>query len=326
MQTFRSGWVAALGLLTIIGVGSTAVQPVAVAQEMQPADEVVFDEEVYGYLANWHVSVNALILDRSTPGGGATITSNPGGVPYASGSDFDFGLNGGVDFAITRRLESGSSLQVRYFGIDSIATNSFVTPGNFIGGGFTGPGGTAILGRYLTSLDNLEINYRRPWTERTTLLAGFRWIELKDELTYRIGPTARGDYSYINHMYGGQIGFDYLVLDGDGPWEINAIGKAGVFANVADGGVLFSAGVPLSSYQTSDTRAAFVGELGVNATYHVTEQFAVRVGYELLFLSNLGLASDNAADSLTNPTLLAANVYSGDVFYHGFTAGIEYAW
>ncbi|WP_425617922.1 hypothetical protein NA78x_001612 [Anatilimnocola sp. NA78] len=335
MGLLRSVWTAALWLGLGAGAVSPAMESSAIAQEIEPTNQVYLPEEAPGCgcdlgldccLPDWHVSANAIFLGRSTPGGGAIVATNPALVPISSSGDFDFGWNGGIDLALTRRLANGDSLQVRFFGIDSIATTALVSPSSFIGAGFTGPGGTAISGRYVTSLDNTEINWRRACSERLTWLAGFRWIELKDEMNYRIGPVARSEYEYNNHMYGGQLGLDYLVIDGSGPWQINAIGKAGIFANIADGGIAEFGPGPIGGFRTTETRAAFVGELGVTASYHVTEQFAFRMGYELLFLGNLGLASDNAAASISNPSLLAANVYTGDLFYHGVTAGIEYVW
>jgi hypothetical protein len=335
MRMLLSGWTAALWL--VVGAATLALGQTELPQVADPTTEVFFTEGMADCnsgcdvnpeccLANWHVSASVVILDRSSPGGGTTFAFNPGLAPMASSRDFDFGWNAGLDLALTRRLANGNSLQFRYFGIDSSAANTFVTPGNFIGGGFIGPGGTTIAGRYATSLDSTEFNWRHVWTERVTWLAGFRWIELKDDLNYNVGPVARGQYEYNNHMYGGQIGLDCLVIDGAGPWEINAIGKVGLFANVADGGIFSYSPAPIGGFQTTETLTSFVGELGITGTYHVTEQFAIRAGYELLFLGNLGLGSDAAAASLTNPALLAANVYSGDLFYHGVTVGVEYAW
>jgi hypothetical protein len=334
MGYFRSGWTA---LWLIVGASAVLLAKPAHGQEMEPTTQAFPADEVSDSdcgcnldpeccLANWHVSADAIFLGRSTPGGGAIFATNPGLAPMASGSDFDFGWDAGIDFAVTRRLANGNSLQVRFFTLDSVANDTFVTPGNFIGGGFTGPGGTTIVGRYVTSLDNNEINWRHVWSERITWLVGFRWIELQDDLMYRIGPVARGEYNYRNHMYGGQVGLDWLVLEGCGPWEVNAIGKLGLFGNFTEGGIYEFGPGPIGTFNTTESGTSFVAELGITGTYHVTEQCGLRIGYEFLFLNNLGLASDAASTSITNPSLLAANVYRGDVFYHGLTAGVEYAW
>ena len=56
-------------------------------------------------------------------------------------------------------------------------------------------------------LDSTEINLRRPVNDRLSLLGGFRWVELKDEMFYKLnGNVATGDYEYNNRLYGGQLG------------------------------------------------------------------------------------------------------------------------
>ena len=69
--------------------------------------------------------------------------------------------------------------------IDFTASTSVTAPSSFIGTGFTGPGGTLLTGRYLTMLDSAEINLRHQHNDRLDLLAGFRWIQLQDQLTHQ---------------------------------------------------------------------------------------------------------------------------------------------
>ena len=70
---------------------------------------------------------------------------------------------------------------------------------------------------------------------------------------------------------------------------------------------------------------AFVGEIGATTAYQVTRHFAVRGGYQLLWLGDVALAGDAASRSLLNPSLLRTNNYS-DLFYQGATTGIDFAW
>ncbi len=83
---------------------------------------------------------------------------------------------------------------MRYFNSYGSASTQFVTPGGFIGAGFTGPGGTRFIGSDLTKLDSTEINWRHQRWNRLALLAGFRWIELRDGVSYNIGNVAASQY------------------------------------------------------------------------------------------------------------------------------------
>jgi hypothetical protein len=277
---------------------------------------------------NWYVSAGVVVLNRSTPSAGTIVAANPAGTEFSGGDDFDFGWDVGVDFTVARRLRNGDILEVRYLGIDSDADLEFVTPGNFIGAGFTGPTGTSFVGDYMTQLDSTEINWRRPWSDRLTFLAGFRWIELKDELSYNLNSgVAVGQYEYNNHLYGGQVGADWAIIDQYDPLQVNLVGKAGYYGNFADGGIQeFAGGNPIGGFGSSDTFSAFVGELGISASYRLTDCMAVRAGYQLLWIENVALASNAASFSLLNPSLLNANVETDGLFYHGATAGIELVW
>ena len=277
---------------------------------------------------DWYVSAGVVILTRSTPAPGTIVAANPGGTEFSGGDDFDFGWDVGVDVSFAHRLSSCDILEVRYLGIDSDAALQFVTPGSFIGAGFTGPAGTTFVGDYLTQLDSTEINWRREWSDRLTVLAGFRWVELKDDLFYTLNTTvAAARYEYNNHLYGGQIGGDWALTCPCNPLQLHVVGKAGYFGNFADGGIDEFQGTNfIGGFRTSDTVSSFVGELGFSAAYQLTSCLAVRAGYELLWIDNVALASDNASFSLLNPSLLRTGFQTGDLFYHGATAGIEVMW
>jgi hypothetical protein len=134
----------------------------------------------------WYASVGTVILKRDRPSPGTVVAANPAGTPFSSASDFSFDYEVGPSVALARRFSGGTILEGRYFGVDHTDTNFLVTPGNFIGAGFTGPAGTSFTGKYLTMLDSTEINLRRNISDRVSILGGFRWVELKDELFYKL--------------------------------------------------------------------------------------------------------------------------------------------
>jgi hypothetical protein len=57
----------------------------------------------------------------------------------------------------------------------------------------------------------------------------------------------------------------------------------------------------------------------------VTRHFAIRGGYQLLWISEVALASDQAQLALNTLNVNTINS-SGDVFYHGALVGGEFTW
>ena len=275
----------------------------------------------------WEVSVGAVYLHRNRPAAGAIIGASPAGSPaFTSGSDFNFGWNAGPDVTIARRIGDYGVLEARYFNSYGTADVGFVTPGSFIGAGFIGPGGTAITGHELTKLDSTEINWRRPLRDQLSLLIGFRCVELKDDVSYQVGAPAHADYNYNNHLYGGQFGADWALTSRSNPLQIEIVAKAGVYENVNDGGVDLTLGGPAGSFSGQSATTAFVGEVDFSTAYIVSKHIAIHGGYQLLWLSDVALATDAANRSLVNPNLLTSVGNDGRLFYQGASAGIDFVW
>ena len=71
-------------------------------------------------------------------------------------------------------------------------------------------------------------------------------------------------------------------------------------------------------YSASTNHTAFIGELGLQARYQVTQGLALRAGYELLWLDGVAIAPAQ----YTNIQGIDSNA---TVFYHGATVGMEYS-
>jgi hypothetical protein len=122
-----------------------------------------------------------------------------------------------------------------------------------------------------------------------------------------------------------------LVLDGD-LLEFNrvtfgAILKAGIFDNLAQGSVVetYSAtNGDLSAYgrQYSDSQhhLAFLGGLGVNAGYRVTDEVTISIGYDVLFLTNLALAREQVLGVNNGMYQVQAN---GSALLQSVRTGVE---
>ncbi len=70
---------------------------------------------------------------------------------------------------------------------------------------------------------------------------------------------------------------------------------------------------------------AFVGEVDLKAAYKITRHLALTGGYQLLWIDGVTLSSENLAASTAASSQAVINT-SGDVFYHGATAGLDITW
>jgi hypothetical protein len=282
----------------------------------------------YSNPSSCYASAGLVVLKRARPDGGTSIAANPAGTPFFDTSAFDFGWDEGPEIIIGWGSRTGNAWEGRFFRVESETDVFFVTPGNFIGGGFTGPGGTTFNNFYITKLTSSELNYRSGSGGAVTWLAGFRWIELHDEVYYKLnGNVATGDYEYNNRLYGGQVGADVALTDRSSPFQFNVIGKGGLYGNVVDGGIFeFQGNNFIGSFVGQDVTSSFVGELNFNATYYVTQTVSVTGGYQLLWLNQVALASDASARSLLNPSLLRTVDDHNTLFYNGATVAINFAY
>ena len=280
----------------------------------------------------WTVTADALFLERRDPAAvvWADNVANPAQdlTRRISTSVFRPALT-----CLTRGFGCDNAIEIRYFGIDdwnatSIATT---TPGDLLRVNAAVPvftfSGDAISGTYASQLHNVEINGLRQLNDRLSLLAGFRYAELDEHAAANLVNSAvpfNYDSTTRNRLFGFQLGGQATLWNQCGPFTLDAVGKAGIFSNSAAQNGAFSTGLVTLPATGRDDRTAFIGEVGVTGTYQLTDHLAVRGGYRLLWIDGVALASDqlSVSDFANN----AGFNGSGDAFYHGAFAGLEYVW
>ncbi len=168
---------------------------------------------------------------------------------------------------------------------------------------------------WASRLYNVELNARWNPLCDLTLLAGFRWAQYQDEFAeeYVFDKQTRND------LYGFQVGADARLWQ-RGCFSIEGLCKAGIYGNHAHQTAMTTPiieQIPSIHYSVSGTHADFIGELGLQARYQVTRRFAVRAGYELLWLDGVAMSS---APGLGVPLDM-----NSTVFYQGATGGFEFS-
>ena len=271
----------------------------------------------------WTIRAGAVIMRRE---GGADVPIVTG-TPSYSTADLDFGYSGGPAISVIRHGFLGTcwDLEVNYFGVYSQATAATADADTVNAVPVINVlGVTPTSTLYDARLHSTEINLRRQWNNWLTVLGGFRWIELGDDLNTDMGPgIATFGMDVNNHIYGAQIGVDACLLE-RGAFRLEGFAKAGVYGNSADvaaattgiGGAL-----PLSSVTGNDT--VFVGDVALTGVYQLNNCWSVRGGYQLLWIDGVALAP-NQLDGIDISTGAGAVDTDSTAFYHGFTIGAEY--
>lgn len=280
----------------------------------------------------WTFWVGAIVLQRSQPSSQALIVDGNRDTLF-NANQIGFFIQAGPDLNAIYHAEE-FDLDFRYFhvnqatAIDSMAsaqTDEFLnlhTP-LFLDD-------SPVDFKYRTSLQSVELNFRQNYTERVTLLAGFRYISLRDDLGAGFFPVGGAPWSNvhmvgINRLYGAQIGADMILLNG-GRWQVQCNSKAGLYGNGAQSlGILGGDQTSDISHSVSRSLLSFVGDISFTGVYAISEHWAVRGGYQMLWLSAVALGSDQYS---TNSFTYAVDtsVADGDVFFQGGLVSLQATW
>jgi hypothetical protein len=311
--------------------------------------------------SRWTASAEAIVLDRIGSVPCKLVETVPHSVHYKdlphtfgpevlNAKDLDPSFALGPRVGLTRHGDDGCDLELSYFQIDGWNAYRSIGPtpddwlimrasSNFLQ--TQDHKHTQMMAwDYASRLYNAELNVRWNPCARLTLLAGFRWANLSEELLGTLPelsgtwPQRRNPFwntDVANNLYGFQIGADGTLFE-RGRFSINGQGKAGIFLNNA----AETTGVSIARtvYWESDStnQIAFLGETGLQCKYQVTHRLALKMGYEAMWLQGVALAPGQISETYcfsagphqTYVDALGVNSRSG-VFYHGATAGLDYS-
>jgi hypothetical protein len=296
--------------------------------EAPAVPDVVFRNR---YEADWlTATADVLVMDRIGPRSVPLVFNVNSGAELLNTNDMNFKWEFGPKASvIVHQVLFDIDIEGVYFGIDGYHASETVysSPNNPVE--FRLPawsrratGGDGLQFDYYSRLYNAELNGRYCFGDRLTVLAGFRWIDLHEDFTgANVSSTATTqflDVNVANHLYGGQIGLDVSLLPLEGPFRIDTVLKAGVFANFADQSVV----VGSQLYGDKRDHTAFVGEIDLLAVYEICPNLLVRGGYQVMWIDGVALAGDQPA------TFGVSGNYQpdtdGSLFYHGAFVGLEF--
>ena len=309
--------------------------------------------------------VNRTLVERVPGSVPFYATSIAPGIEAFNSNQFQQGFSAGPKVGLIYHGDSGYGAELSYFNIfDQSATKAIGpdSPPDWLV--MKAPGAfwqtqdfpyQAMAWKATTSLYSAEANGRLDLSSRVTLLAGFRWLQLNDNLlgtltpadltapTWKNNPRTNlfqitpggpaGNYppfwntSTTNNLYGIQVGVDAKLLE-LGHLSLVGLMKIGIFDNNARQSTGVSLAKMVYPSKATTNHAAFVGEVGLQLKYAVTRELTLKAGYEALWLDGVALAPGQIQETFTSipASVSALGVRSGSsVLFHGATAGLEYS-
>jgi hypothetical protein len=288
------------------------------------ADYIIFDR----------IGTSTRTLLREVPIGSI---SAPPGEEVLNSNDFSQGFHGGPRVSLIHQGPCRCyDLELLYFQIDGWNDARLITPDadhllvfsvpGANGGNSNFSSSDPILFDYSSKLYNGELNVRWHPLCRVTMLAGFRWVDLQENLD---GGTLIPELLPFwntktkNDLYGFQIGTDAKLWESC-RFSIDGLVKAGVYCNHAE---QTSTKINLRVVEdatVSTNHPAFLGEVGLQCKYQVTCRLSLRAGYEAMWIEGVALAPGQIERSNFITDQFGINT-NGGVLYHGATAGLEYS-
>jgi hypothetical protein len=308
------------------------------------ADDVDVESPTFFFNTVGLLSTNRiLVLDGSQPGEDSSVRVTLGHFLFRDQRNRDhtaeFTVFGGGDWEQDRVITSRNN-----FGL-------FV-PFAIDGGNPSFDGATRQTLAYSSHYSSFELNYRvkqrmsrdqlvmdpdGSWHRAASpgatydYLVGLRMMEMRDILDWQAEDVfALGsDATYLlrtdNDLFGFQMGTGISLEHSR--WSLGAKAKGGVFVNDALGRSTLDFTDEDDNNDDFDLRLtndelSFIGEFHLIGKWHLTPSFSLRAGYELMYLTSVALAP-NQANFIPEFATLST---TGDPFYHGASFGFEGYW
>jgi hypothetical protein len=291
--------------------------------------------------ACWSGRSDLLLLWRNAPSGQPLIADSATGSTILDANQLDSALAAGPRFSLFRTDTCGHAWEATYlraFNFRSQTTLPTLTEGYDIAPpGMLGDQETLFDGASVnlgSGIQSFELNRYHKVSRNIRLLGGFRWVEWRESATLTTAiPTGVTDIhqsNVMNSLYGGQIGFDAVVLTTN--WlRVDTVMKGGAYGNnVAANSLLVKpdAGIDQPfSIAKSPASCGFVGELGFTGVVPITNCLDFRFGYFGLWLQGLAQPTRQflTQDLATAPPTGTLDT-KGSTVVQGVSLGLEGRW
>jgi len=190
--------------------------------------------------------------------------------------------------------------------------------------------------------DSFELNFRQrlrmpPEPLQLSLLYGLRYLTLDERFLYNSqsgvplpgGASQQVDVRTENEAFGVQLG-TIMEWHVEPRWWIDVRLVAGLCSNHASQTTFYRETGPGSTQRTllgKNQHGTVVTEASIGVVYYVTSHLATRFGYQMLWMDQIALATQNFEENLSvlrfGPGQIDDDAW---VLYHGPFLGIELEW
>lgn len=280
----------------------------------------------------WIMSADLLWMSRSRANSQTMIESPAGGGSESfNARELRFDARAGFRTSWGYDLMDGRAVELSAFSVyDQPATanvgdaNMFFTFHNLPAAIPT----DAYTINYVSNLHNGELNWwlDEAWGIRPML--GARWIRVREEFSILDTTDTSWDaFSEMqNDLVGAQLGFKTRLWGDGNRLRVEVAMKSGVYHNNVDyqARIVDAGGASQGSISRSPSATSFAGELTVTAVMQFTPHVAMRCGYHGLWMTEIGLAPNQA-----NRSDIATGIgtdHLGALNYQGGFIGLEANW
>lgn len=282
----------------------------------------------------WIISADLLWMSRSrvrpqtmieSPLGGPVISESFNAQELMFESRAGFRLSWGYD------LLDGRAVELTSFSVyDQPATSDVADTDMFFSFHGLSPAiaTDAYTINYVSNLHSGELNWwlEEAWGIRPMI--GARWLRVREEFSIldTTGTSWDASSEMQNDLIGAQIGFKTRLWNGGNWFRVEAAMKSGIYHNDIDyqARVVDAAGVSQGSIRRAPSATSLAGEITVSAVVQCCPCLALRFGYHGLWMSEIGLAPNQA-----NQSDIATGVgtdHLGSLNYQGGFVGLEANW
>lgn len=302
------------------------------------------EDDIIDSGSNWGLRADALLLWRDAPQS-VPLVALPGGGVALNARDLHSAMAAGPRLSLfwnsrddeprvvgDEIVDLAHGTELTYFDVGSFRAGRRLAPlpGGFVtAAGLDGAASVAV-GDATAGLASRLRSFEWLGTVRNSSgmlpQGGFRWVEWEESFAMTAG-TETFTTRTINSLYGYQWGLANAALKISDTVRIEALGKTGVYANIAKQSSAFSGTAGEAAIATDTTRVAFVGEAGVTGAWQMTKWLAARIGYQAVWLGGIaGATNQLAGQSLVAPPLRGSTHTGGSVVFQGLSTGLEATW
>ncbi len=297
--------------------------------------------------SDWYAGVDVVVLKRNQPDRRTLSILDTTGDTVLTTDDMNFEFESGFRVNVGRRMNERAALEVSFLNLGSWNSNTreFTPDPNdpsldpYWGSSGAQPTDAfddsyAHHYSYDSKLRDVEVNTRYFMTENTSVIFGFRYINVNENFIF-LSQDAQ-DYSSwgiynvgtSNDLYGLNLGISRQWCCGD-HYSVGTYCKGGIFYNdidrdshIVNSGAIFRD----ERVDSSDSAFSTLVDVGVFGNYCIRDGVRLRAGYMFVYLNNIALGPEQF-DPAPNQFALSGRVTDdGSMIYHGPTAGLDICW